>query len=1003
MPLDRSNENGNSGRLKLVLRLDKPKNADAGGEKTSPALADRPRRTPNAKTTTHHAEDTYYSADKKIPKKHEEANVDHDDYEHRPTRKRKTPMDSNFVYSKKQEEEDEEEEKVEYKKPKKKSYKDAGGDAEGWEDDSVPTPPLTDHDTHSGFKLKLKLPKPAIPDAAEHANSKKPEVGSGDGKKKRRGGEEVEEAEETTPRSGVKLKIKSTTPVEQKAEGGSLKKPKPEPGVTTKRHSPPRREESSVEKREPRLQSREKPKPEPKPPPLDEDSAKMRKHLSGILGQLAKLDKQFYFTEPVTEDIAPMYFSIIPHPMDFKTMRKKLKEGKYKSVEALQADFQLICNNCMTYNPATTTYAKEAKRMLTVGNRLLEKYLDGSTTTSTTEHKPETRKDSDKTPTRQAMPSTTPNKSFSKPSTPSTTPNRAAPTPPNTNFGVAFPISSGQLSSMQHPISTTPQHTPYPVTPPMRKPPAYPTLTPPYSQRLPMSNANLASPMRPPQSLPLQKSMSTNSIFPRPNMGPPAPPTGANAPPRPQNPVGKPGSRPPVVSMGESQATQTQSMYPEQPKRKYVKLPVEEPPKPAPPQPIMKAPAKLVAKIGTIPLVTPANVPGSFVYSMYIPRFEPGAVPGSKSPTNEATPTPSTAPASPPTSTTTTTTTPTPSAPNPSSPLPLAPPTTKTANGNLAINYGSVNYVNNFVSVPSLHNTLPAPSAQDADDAWLRAPAKRVEENVELMEEIAHDCLDAMDSDSREQMLGFFSSLAQPQATSSLAFPKFATQALLPHPQPQQQPIKVIRATAPPPPTPTYTPASPPSLTGNPLLDAELIEQMSKLESLEITAQDLQNLQGLQIDLAELSSFLPALPALSSAPNSSLSTNPNPETTTTTTTTTTSSFSSPPASPTSPSITTTTTTPSVPPTPTDKAQATRIVQDILDKNLEHLWSLQLMQHERVSGTPTEGELKLASHICDGLFVLGTSIPPFMLTTKEAAKAAIEQSGLVTGKHRHMRV
>lgn len=71
--------------------------------------------------------------------------------------------------------------------------------------------------------------------------------------------------------------------------------------------------------------------------------------------------------DPVTEDIAPQYFSIIHHPMDFKTMKKKLKDGKYDSVEELQEDFQLICNNCMTYNPASTSYAREAKRMLNLG------------------------------------------------------------------------------------------------------------------------------------------------------------------------------------------------------------------------------------------------------------------------------------------------------------------------------------------------------------------------------------------------------------------------------------------------------------------------------------------------------------------------------------------------------------------------------------------------------------------------------------------------------------
>ena len=266
-PIKNTTSDQSSGRLKLVLRLDKPKSADTV-EKGAPAANDtRSKRTPNAKTpTTPAAEDyTYYSADKKIPKKHHDD--DHD--EHRPSRKRKAPTDPNFVfdpiYSKKNEdEEEEEEEEVEQKKSKKKSHhhhhrKDASADE--W-DDSVPTPPLTDHDTHSGFKLKLKLPKPVIPDVPDQAKHKKPEGGSGEGKKKRRNGEEMEEAEATTSRSagGVKLKIKAgNTPVERRAESEAVvKRPKPEPIVTTKRHSPPRREEYSVERRAPRLESHEK-------------------------------------------------------------------------------------------------------------------------------------------------------------------------------------------------------------------------------------------------------------------------------------------------------------------------------------------------------------------------------------------------------------------------------------------------------------------------------------------------------------------------------------------------------------------------------------------------------------------------------------------------------------------------------------------------------------------------------------------------------------------------
>ncbi len=43
---------------------------------------------------------------------------------------------------------------------------------------------------------------------------------------------------------------------------------------------------------------------------------------------LYKTDASKLFAMPVTEDEAPGYFSIIHQPMDFVTLRKKLKEGR---------------------------------------------------------------------------------------------------------------------------------------------------------------------------------------------------------------------------------------------------------------------------------------------------------------------------------------------------------------------------------------------------------------------------------------------------------------------------------------------------------------------------------------------------------------------------------------------------------------------------------------------------------------------------------------------------
>ena len=58
--------------------------------------------------------------------------------------------------------------------------------------------------------------------------------------------------------------------------------------------------------------------------------------------------------------------------MDFATMEDKLRAGKYPTLDALSADFRLICSNCMEYNPEDSDYYKEAASLLAVGNRLIE-------------------------------------------------------------------------------------------------------------------------------------------------------------------------------------------------------------------------------------------------------------------------------------------------------------------------------------------------------------------------------------------------------------------------------------------------------------------------------------------------------------------------------------------------------------------------------------------------------------------------------------------------------
>lgn len=96
------------------------------------------------------------------------------------------------------------------------------------------------------------------------------------------------------------------------------------------------------------------------------------KVLDHVLRSLEKRDPQQYFAWPVTDDIAPGYSSIITKAMDFNTMRQNIEENKYDTMHDFSNDFRLMCDNAMRYNHGETVYHKAAKKLLQVGNKMLQ-------------------------------------------------------------------------------------------------------------------------------------------------------------------------------------------------------------------------------------------------------------------------------------------------------------------------------------------------------------------------------------------------------------------------------------------------------------------------------------------------------------------------------------------------------------------------------------------------------------------------------------------------------
>ncbi|KAM9607557.1 bromodomain-containing protein 7-like isoform 2-T2 [Trichechus inunguis] len=97
----------------------------------------------------------------------------------------------------------------------------------------------------------------------------------------------------------------------------------------------------------------------------------LQEALNQLMRQLQRKDPSAFFSFPVTDLIAPGYSMIIKHPMDFSTMKEKIRNNAYQSIEELKDNFKLMCTNAIIYNKPETIYYKAAKKLLHSGMKTL--------------------------------------------------------------------------------------------------------------------------------------------------------------------------------------------------------------------------------------------------------------------------------------------------------------------------------------------------------------------------------------------------------------------------------------------------------------------------------------------------------------------------------------------------------------------------------------------------------------------------------------------------------
>ncbi|GAA0163016.1 chromatin/chromatin-binding, or -regulatory protein [Lithospermum erythrorhizon] len=92
-----------------------------------------------------------------------------------------------------------------------------------------------------------------------------------------------------------------------------------------------------------------------------------------ILRKLQKKDIYGVYAEPVDPEELPDYHELIEKPIDFSTIRSKLSNGSYATLEQFETDVFLLCSNAMQYNEPDTIYHKQARSIQDLAKRKFHK------------------------------------------------------------------------------------------------------------------------------------------------------------------------------------------------------------------------------------------------------------------------------------------------------------------------------------------------------------------------------------------------------------------------------------------------------------------------------------------------------------------------------------------------------------------------------------------------------------------------------------------------------
>lgn len=98
----------------------------------------------------------------------------------------------------------------------------------------------------------------------------------------------------------------------------------------------------------------------------------MKYFLTRIWELVTAKDTQQIFMEPVDQTEVPDYGEVVKHPMDFSTMKSKIDNLEYWSIDDFEKDFNLMISNCLAYNAKDTIFYKAGLRMRDQGGAIIK-------------------------------------------------------------------------------------------------------------------------------------------------------------------------------------------------------------------------------------------------------------------------------------------------------------------------------------------------------------------------------------------------------------------------------------------------------------------------------------------------------------------------------------------------------------------------------------------------------------------------------------------------------